>query len=82
MAIVKVILSPAPRVEPAPSLFAPGMAWLRAAEEWAAGRGELIERHTVDQRFVVLGKWHSIGWDEDGQQWRVFDDYDRDDFVT
>lgn len=80
MAIVKII-SPGPRVESAPSLFAPGMAWLRAAEAWASAQGALIERHTVDQRFVVAGKWYSIGWDEDGQQWRVFEDYDRDDFV-
>lgn len=69
--IVRVTIAPAPRQEPGPSLFAPGMAWLRAAEEWAAAQGALIERHTVDQRFVIRGTWHVIAWNDAGQQWEV-----------
>ncbi len=60
---------PAPRE--LPSLFAPGMAWQRAANEWATSHRLSVERVAIDQRFLAGGAWYAIEWHEATEQWDV-----------
>jgi hypothetical protein len=69
---MKVVYEPKTRVEPAPSLFAPGMAWQRAAECWAldAGLGS-PQAWQVDQRFEAGGMRFVIEWNTNAECWEV-----------
>src|SRR5262245_55374110 len=55
--------------EQAPALFAPGMAWQRAAEEWALVTGLVIESWQVDQRFTADGMKFRVQWIDGADFW-------------
>jgi hypothetical protein len=69
--MIRVTFGPEPPPRELPSLFSPGMAWQRAAHEWAISHGLTVERIAIDQRFLTDGAWHLIAWNDATEQWDV-----------
>jgi hypothetical protein len=67
--IVRVVFDRDRAPEQAPGLFAPGEAWLRAAQAWAAAQGQTVERWAIDQRVLVGGRWYAVAWNDKAEQW-------------